>query len=784
MARHTGRAIEDPAPRGPVARAFARVVAGPLSPFIIAAWVAAAALAAVYLPGFGGGQGSIAGLTPASSPAISAELESSRLFDLPVLSRVAVVQRDPDGLDPDTQRATVAAAVATDRSAGAAAEGAGAGSPAGAFPLINDRALVPRAREHGTTAITYLFFDPATSWAAQVQGAREYAAQDLRGAAVVGVTGSVPARVAQEDRIDARLTLVEVATVAVIALVLLLTFRSLIAPLLTLAVGGVAYVLASHLVTWAGGRYGVSPPPELDPLIVVLLLGIVTDYAIFYLTGFRARLEAGEPRARAARSTTAEYTPIIFTAGLTVAAGTLALVAARQPFFRDFGPGLALSVVVGVVVAVTLIPALLALVGGAMFWPRRPAVPAAPRHARTPEPPGGRSLRGRLAHLVTNRAAALVIAVVCVAVLLTAASGLRETRMGLGFITGLPAGDEARRAAEAAAEGFAPGVIAPTEVIVLRDGIAAQTAELARLQQELAGQPGVAGVAGPREQAAATAAAGPAVGGDAAGETAGGAAGETAGPTLATSRSGDAARYLVVFDADPLGSAGIERYDQLRAAMPGLLSEAGLGGAQVLYAGDTAIAEDTIASTLGDLGRVAIVVILLDFVLLALFLRAWFAPVYLIAASVLALAAALGLTTYAIQLVLGGGDLSYYVPFAASVLLISLGSDYTIFLVGRIWDERRRRPLRGAIETAVPHARRAISAAALALALSFAMLALVDLAAFRQLAFLLAAGVLIDSFFVRSLFVPALVALFGRQRIAQAEAATTAEAPAPDRRAA
>jgi RND superfamily putative drug exporter len=776
MARHSDREIEDPAPRGLAARAFARVVAGPLSPLIIAGWIAAAVLAAAYLPGFGDAQGSISDLTPASSPAVSAERESARLFDLPVLSRVAVVQRDPDGLDPATQRATVAAAVAVDRSAGAA-EGAGQGSLAGAFPLINDSALVPRAREHDTTAITYLFFDPATSWPDQVQAARDYAAQDLRGAAVVGVTGSVPARLAQEDRIAARMTLVEVATVAVIALVLVLTFGSLIAPLLTLAVGGVAYLLASHLVTWAGGRYGLSPPPELDPLIVVLLLGIVTDYAIFYLTGFRARLEAGEPRARAARATTVEYTPIIFTAGLTVAAGTLALVAARQPFFRDFGPGLALSVLIGVVVAVTLIPALLTLVGGAVFWPRRPAVQASPRRAQTPERPAGRSLRGRLAHLATNRAAALVIAILCTAVLVAAASGLRDTRLGLGFVTGLPAGDEARRAAEAAAAGFAPGIIAPTEVIVRRDGVAAQTAELARLEQELAAQPGVAGGAGPREQAAATAAAGPAVAGDA--------TGPATGPSPATSPDGNAARYLVVFDADPLGSEGIERYDQLRDAMPAMLSQAGLSGAEVLYAGDTAIAQHTIASTLGDLGRVGIVVCLLDFVLLALFLRSWFAPLYLIAASVLALAATLGLTTYVFQLVLGGGDLGYYVPFAASVLLISLGSDYTIFLVGRIWDERRRRPLRTAIETAVPHARRAISAAALALAASFAMLAMVDLAAFRQLAFLLAAGVLIDSFFVRSVFVPALVALFGRRRMVRAGADATGEAPrASERRAA
>ena len=104
--------------------------------------------------------------------------------------------------------------------------------------------------------------------------------------------------------------------------------------------------------------------------MVVLLLGIVTDYAIFYITGFRARLEAGQGRVAAARATTAQYTPIILTAGLMVAAGTAALLVARQPFFRDFGPGLALSVIIGLVVAVTLVPALLTVFGRLVFWPR------------------------------------------------------------------------------------------------------------------------------------------------------------------------------------------------------------------------------------------------------------------------------------------------------------------------------------------------------------------------------------------------------------------------------
>ncbi len=197
--------------------------------------------------------------------------------------------------------------------------------------------------------------------------------------------------------------------------------------------------------------------------------------------------------------------------------------------------------------------------------------------------------------------------------------------------------------------------------------------------------------------------------------------------------------------------------------MPSLLARSGLHGAAVSYAGDTALAQDTVSRTVGDLGRIAVAVLVVDFLLLVLFLRGLLAPIYLLAASVLALGASLGLTTYLFQDVLGGEDITYYVPFAASVLLVALGSDYTIFLVGRIWEEARSRPMRSAIEKAVPRARRAISVAAIALALSFALLALVDLSSFRELAFLLFAGVLVDAFFVRSLLVPALVALFARR---------------------
>jgi RND superfamily putative drug exporter len=187
-----------------------------------------------------------------------------------------------------------------------------------------------------------------------------------------------------------------------------------------------------------------------------------------------------------------------------------------------------------------------------------------------------------------------------------------------------------------------------------------------------------------------------------------------------------------------------------------------LTGVSAGFAGDTAIADETVRTIHSDIARVAAALLLANLVLLVIFLRALVAPLYLLAASVLALAASLGVTTWLFQSVLGHQDLTYYVPFAAAVLLLSLGSDYNIFISGRIWQEARRRPFREAIRYASPRASGTISIAAITLAGSFALLALIPIRPMRELAFVMAAGIVIDSFIVRSILVPSLAASFGR----------------------
>jgi uncharacterized protein (DUF2267 family) len=192
-----------------------------------------------------------------------------------------------------------------------------------------------------------------------------------------------------------------------------------------------------------------------------------------------------------------------------------------------------------------------------------------------------------------------------------------------------------------------------------------------------------------------------------------------------------------------------------------MLRSSGLGAPQVQIGGETAVAHETVDGVLQDLRRIGVVALLVNLLLLMLFLRAIIAPLYLVGASVLGLGASLGITTLFFQGLLGHDDVTYYVPFAAAVLLVALGSDYNVFVAGRIWEEARTRRLREAISVATPAAAKAVTVAGIALAASFALLVAVPLLSFREFAFVMAVGVLVDTFIVRSLLVPALTSLFG-----------------------
>jgi RND superfamily putative drug exporter len=695
--------------------------------FLIApAWIAGAVWASFSLPSiFGAEANDLGSLLPRNSKAIEIEEEAIETFGVPVLSRTMVVAHDPDEFSLKQGEAAAHFIGAVDEAAKSEAQLL-------AVPLLDAPGLL-ESKRLGSTLVVYLYVDPALRENQQQELVERFAAslQQATRAPAVHVTGAVPASRAETNIANDDLLWVELATVALVVLILALYFRSVGIPLLGLATVAIAYTVADHVLGWASERYSISIPREVDPVIVALLFGILTDYLVFFAADYRRHLQEGLGSCEAVTEVTAQLLPVIATAALMIAGATLTLLLSGVRFLSAFGPGMAVAVVVGAAVALTFIPAMLAIFGRVLFWPSRPASQTGAGDSQERGP------RGRLVGFAAHHP--LVVTVACLAILLAAASGLRDLQLGNPIIRGLPASTDVRQGYEVARDTLGPGVVGPTMLVLKEPGIGGRQRQLAALQLALGEREGVAEVVGPALEPEGQKPYG-----------------------ILVARNGEAARYVLVLAADPDGAEGTRVLADLEAAMPGMLEEAGLGSAEAGMTGDTTIAAELNSDTWSAFERVTPAALVVLLVLLWALLRSRAAPLYLVGVSVLVVAAALGLTVYLFQGLLGYGELAFFVPIATAILLLALGADYNVFLISRIWREAERQDLRPAIRTAGSRAARAITVAGMILALSFAAVALIPIEAFRELAFAMFAGLLLDTLLARTLLIPALVSLFGR----------------------
>ncbi len=695
---------------------------------IVPAWIAGAILASTQLPSiFNAETADLGNLLPSSSKSIEVEEKAIETFGLPLISRTIVVAAEPSGFTAE-QNAAAARYIGT-------VDSGSAGETLRAAPLP-DAPGVLASRRPGTTLVTYLYIDPELSEAESGEAAHAFAdgLKRATGARQVEVTGALPAGAAETDIGNEYILWVELATVLLVAGILALHFRSVGIPVLGLVSVAIAYQLADHVLGWMGDRYGLEIPQEVEPVVIALLFGTLTDYVVFFVSDYRRRLLIGERSHLAATEATAELLPVILTAALMIAGATLTLLLSGVRFLSAFGPGMAVSVVIGAAIAVTFVPAALAIFGRLLLWPWKP-----PEREGADSPAEDKDEAGTQGHLVGFAADhPLIVIVISVLVLAAAATGLRHMALGNPLIRGLPESSSPKRGYDLAAASFGPGVLGPTMLVLEEPGIAEQEGALGSLQSRLGEAPGVSGVVGPSDQPLQ----------------------KRYGVLL--SPDGNAARFILVLDGDPDGSEASSALSGLEEDLPDLLAESGLGKAEVGITGDTTIATELTEDTWSALARVAPAALALLVLLLWILLRSWSAPLYLVGVSVLTVAAALGLTVYVFQGLLGYEDLAFFVPVATSILLLALGADYNVFLISRIWREADRQDLRPAIRTAGSRAARAITVAGLILALSFAAVALIPIEAFREMAFAMSVGLLLDTLIARTFLIPALVSHFGR----------------------
>jgi putative drug exporter of the RND superfamily len=561
---------------------------------------------------------------------------------------------------------------------------------------------------------------------------------------------------------------VEGLSVLFILLLLIAIFRAPLTPLVTLVPAILVSALAGRVVA-EFTKVGLQVSSLSEIMLTVLILGAGTDYGLFLIFRVREEIRRGlAPRDAIVRAVERVGESITFSAG-TVIAALLSLLAATFGIYSSLGAPLAIAVFIMLLAGLTLLPALLAILGRAVFWPTKPK----PGVAKTP-------LWGRIAgRIVARPAMTLGIGLIAFGGLAVAVTSY--TAAGFGNALTAPKGSDAAAGDDILNAHFPKASANPTNVVFRFDQpVWTHAATLDKAQHALVTSPTFSAVSGPtapngRQIGAVKYAALHARLGDPRTLPAIEPAGTKASPidyalyraeANYVSRDGRTVQYLTGLSAgDPSTSEALHAVPQLRAVVASVGHQ--VGAAQAAVGGEAPGIYDVSATSNNDLKTVIPIAILIIGVLLAMVMRSLIAPLYLIVSVALSYLAALGLSVLLFQGLGHSGGLTFLLPFLMFLFLLALGEDYNILVMTRIREEAHHVPIHEAVRRALGATGSTITSAGLVLAGTFAVFAIVGGRGaggeqFRDLGAGLAIGILMDTFLVRTLLVPSTVALLGR----------------------
>lgn len=520
---------------------------------------------------------------------------------------------------------------------------------------------------------------------------------------------------------------------AAVLVILVIVYRSLLLPLAVLTTSMFALCVALLVVWWLAKAGVLLLSGQTQGILFILVIGAATDYALLYVARYRDEL-VRTPRKWTAtlRALRGSLEPIVASGG-TVIAGLLCLLLSDLRSNSALGPVAAIGIAFAVLAALTLLPAVLLALGRAAFWPRRPAY-----DPRAPEPGEGGGLWARVGGWIAGRprtiwiVTAAVLAIGCVGVTQLQASGVPQSELVLGA-------SEARDGQRVLGEHFPAGSGSPASVIAPED-------ELQDAAEVLLAEDGVEEVSVVIDRAGRTAP----VTED--GIQAFGPPGAPAPePVVADGRV-----LLQATLADAADSAAAEdTVRSLRAAFANAVPDALVGGV-------TATDVDTNDASIRDRTLIVPLVLAVILVILMLLLRSVLAPVLLVATTVLSFGTAMGVAGVVFQHVLRMPGADPAVPLFGFVFLVALGIDYNIFLMSRVREESLVHGTREGVQRGLRLTGGIITSAGLVLAATFTALSVIPVLFLVQIAFIVAFGVLLDTFVVRSLLVPALATDIGR----------------------
>lgn len=491
------------------------------------------------------------------------------------------------------------------------------------------------------------------------------------------------------------------ATLAIVVVILLVTYRSPVLWVVPLIAAGVSYTISQAVVYELAVHAGLVVSGESQGILTVLVFGAGTDYALLLVARYREELTRHDDRHEAMATALRRVSPAVLASASTVVLGLLCLFASTLASDRGLAPVGAAGIVCAFAALMTLLPALLAIFGRFMFWP------FVPHSGHTPDPL--RSVWGRTGMRIARRPR--LTWVLSLAVLVALATGLLDFHGGLTNDQAFRDPPASVLADRALARHFPAGVANPLQIL----GNAAQAEALTAAA---AGTPGIVAAA-PVEQANGLV---------------------RIQATLSSVNSSQAA------------------WDTVKALRTRVHA---IPGANAMVGGESAITLDVEDAAVRDREVVMPLILAVVFTVLMLLLRALVAPLLLVASVAVSFLAALGGAALIFDHLLGFGGADQTLPLLGFVFLVALGVDYNIFLMSRVREETVRHGTRRGMLLGLATTGGVITSAGVVLAATFSALGLLPLVFVTEIGVLVAFGVLLDTLLVRSILVPGLVTDIG-----------------------
>ncbi|MHA6759179.1 MMPL family transporter [Streptacidiphilus sp. PAMC 29251] len=528
------------------------------------------------------------------------------------------------------------------------------------------------------------------------------------------VGGSAATALDQQDASKKSTELMGIGTVLVILLSLLLIFRSPILALVPLvSILALVSTTANGLIADATKLFGLQANSQISQILLVVLLGVGTDYFLFLMFRYRERLRAGDDSKEAMINAVGRVGEAIASAAGAVIIAFLALLLSSVGFLKQMGPALAIAVAVTLLAGLTLFPAIGSLIPPkALFWPSKKWMV---------EPEGARF--AALGRGVQRRPA--LIAVVSGVLMIALSLGMTGFKATFDLSAGaVPKTADSMIVQNDMIAAYSAGAAEPTDVfLVNQNGKPLDQAALSGYADKLRAAPGVAQVTGPK-----------------------------------VSKDGATLDYTVQL------KYGAET-DQALSSIQGIRDVAHANapaGSKALVGGMSAIYKDFNAAINHDYRTVFPVAALLIMIILGLLLRSVVAPWYLMASVALGFGATLGATVVIFQNVKGDSGLMFMLPVIMYLFVVAIGTDYNILMIARLREEAKagRNPREAAAE-ALRHAGPTVASAGFILAATFAMLMIGGNAFLSEMGFALSFGIFLAAFVMALFFTPSLTALIG-----------------------